>query len=58
MTWRHWIVRAKEYNLFGKSGTDFGLTGVVYQKNGFLNLKTCSECLVEGYWFSTLMDAD
>jgi len=42
MTWRHWIVRAKEYNVFGKPGTDFGLTGVIYQKNCFLNLKNCS----------------
>ena len=44
--------------MFGKSGTDFGLTGVNYQKNGFLNLKTCSDSLVEGYRFFTLMDTN
>jgi len=54
MTLRHCIISAKEYNAFGKSGNDFGLTGVIYQKNGFLNLSTCSDCLLEGYWLSTL----
>lgn len=39
MTSPHWIISAKKYNAFGKSGTDFGLTGVMYQNYGFLNLK-------------------